>query len=138
MVAFRARSGQRSEKIFSARDVESEGAHLSSGRPSAFGLCGIDLPTLPVVSIADLILMKLVAYTDRPEERARDLSDILYCFEHYEQSANTSRRFDYAGAEVEGSPLTFDEAGAYLLGTEVARLAKPNSLRVVRLPTWFA
>jgi predicted nucleotidyltransferase len=87
---------------------------------------------LPVVSIPGLILTKVVAYMDRPEERIRDLIDILYCFERYEQSAETSRRFDHAGTEVEGNPLTYEEAGAYLLGTEVARLAKPNSLLVVR------
>jgi hypothetical protein len=69
---------------------------------------------------------------DRPEERARDLIDILYCFERYEQTAETSRRFDHAGTEVERKALTYEEAGAYLLGTEVARLAKPNSLLVVR------
>lgn len=88
--------------------------------------------TLPVVSIPGLILTKIVAYLDRPEERTRDLVDILYCFEHYEQAAQTSRRFDRAGTVVEGSLLTYEEAGAYLLGTEVACLAKPNSFVVVR------
>lgn len=57
--------------------------------------------TLPVVSIPGLILMKVVAYMDRPAERARDLSDVLYCFEHYEQTAGESRRFDYAGKAVQ-------------------------------------
>jgi predicted nucleotidyltransferase len=88
--------------------------------------------TLPVVSIPGLVLTKVVAYMDRPAERARDLIDILYCFDHYEENAEESRRFDYAGAEVESKAVTYEEAGAYLLGLEVAALAKPGSLNIVR------
>jgi predicted nucleotidyltransferase len=87
---------------------------------------------LPVVSIPGLVLTKIVAYMDRPEERARDLIDILYCFEYYESALGQSRRFDYAEAEVDGDAVTFEEAGAFLLGIEVAALAKPNSLEIIR------
>lgn len=86
---------------------------------------------LPVVSIPGLILTKVVAYMDRPAERARDLIDMLYCFERYELASGESRRFDYAGTEVEGKGVTYEEAGAFLLGIEVATLAKPKSLDVV-------
>ncbi len=114
-----------------------EALECASDREVAPGL------TLPVVPIPGLVLTKIVAYLDRPEERVRDLVDMLYCFERYEQTKDTSRRFDYAGAEVEGKPLTYEEAGAYLLGAEVARLAKPNSLRVMqqflaKLPDQYA
>jgi predicted nucleotidyltransferase len=88
--------------------------------------------TLPVVSIPGLILTKAVAYMDRPAERARDLVDILFCFERYEQAPGVSRRFDHAGTEVEGKTVTYEEAGAFLLGVEVATLAKPKSLDVVQ------
>lgn len=73
-----------------------------------------------------------MAYLDRPEERARDLTDVVYSFEHYEETLGGSRRFDHTGVEVEGQPILFEEAGAFLLGTEVARLARPNSLQAVR------
>lgn len=88
--------------------------------------------TFPVVTIPGLVLTKVVAYLDRPEERARDLIDILYCFERYEATGQESRRFERAGTEVEGEPVTFEEAGAFLLGMEVAALAKPASLEIVR------
>jgi predicted nucleotidyltransferase len=88
--------------------------------------------TLPVVSIPGLILTKVVAYMDRPAERARDLIDILYCFEHYERTAGESRRFDYAGATVDDKEVAYEEAGAYLLGIEVAALAKPGSRNIVQ------
>jgi predicted nucleotidyltransferase len=87
---------------------------------------------LPVVLIPGLILTKVVAYMDRPAERARDLIDMLYCFERYEQAAGESRRFDHAGTEVEDKTVTYEEAGAFLLGIEVATLAKPKSLDIVR------
>jgi predicted nucleotidyltransferase len=88
--------------------------------------------TVPVVTIPGLVLTKVVAYMDRPEERTRDLIDILYCFEHYEAATGQTRRFDTAGNEVDGNAVTFEEAGAFLLGMEVAALAKPNSLDIVR------
>lgn len=88
--------------------------------------------TLPVVTIPGLVLMKAIAYMDRPEERARDLIDILYCFGHYETALGESRRFDHAGTQVNDKPLAYEEAGAFLLGIEVAALAKPKSLAIVR------
>ncbi len=87
--------------------------------------------SLPVVPVPALVLLKIVAYQDRPEERARDLGDMVYCFEHYEESVEESRRFDLVGVEAEGQPVEFEEAGAYLLGVEVAKLARPSSLVAV-------
>jgi hypothetical protein len=34
--------------------------------------------------------------------------------------------------QVDGVPLKYEEAGAFLLGTDVAALAKPNSIAAVR------
>jgi predicted nucleotidyltransferase len=101
------------------------------------GLC------LPVVSIPGLVLLKLVAYQDRPEERARDLIDVVYCFEHYEELPERSRRFELVGITAEGQPVRFEEAGASLLGIEVAKLAKPRSLIAIgkfldRIPDEYA
>ena len=99
--------------------------------------------TVPVVTIPGLVLLKIVSYLDRPEKRARDLIDIVYCFEEYEAAPGQSRRFDHAGTEVDGEAVTFEEAGAFLLGMEVAVLAKPKSVEIVRrflstIPDGFA
>lgn len=99
--------------------------------------------SLPVVPIPGLVLLKLVAYQDRPEERARDLIDVVYCFEHYEEHPERSRRFELVGVTAEGQPVRFEEAGAYLLGIEVAKLAKPRSLIAIgkfldRIPDEYA
>ena len=87
---------------------------------------------LPVVTIPGLVLTKVIAYMDRPEARARDLIDILYCFENYEAKPGASRRFDLTESQVNGVMLKYEEAGAFLLGIEVAALAKPNSIAIVR------
>jgi predicted nucleotidyltransferase len=99
--------------------------------------------TLPVVTIPGLVLTKIIAYMDRPEERARDMVDMLYCFERYEERGENSRRFDCVHTQVDGEEITFEDAGAFLLGVEVASLAKPNSLEIVRrflaaVPNQFA
>jgi predicted nucleotidyltransferase len=86
---------------------------------------------LPVVTIPGLVLTKIVAYMDRPQERARDLIDILYCFEHYEETAGQSRRFDHAGTMIDDKEVAYEDAGAFLLGIEVKALAKPESLEIV-------
>ncbi len=88
--------------------------------------------SLPVVKIPGLVLLKIVAYQDRPQERAKDLADVVHCFEHYEESLEGSQRFDMAGLTVEEEPVQFDEAGAFLLGNELAKLARPKSLVAVR------
>ena len=88
--------------------------------------------SLRVVSIPALLLLKIVAYQDRPEERAHDLIDVVNCFEQYEGEIEGSRRFEVLEVAVDGQPVEFDEAGAYLLGTELAGLANPRSLEAVR------
>ncbi len=87
--------------------------------------------SVPMVSVAGSVLLKLVAYNDRPRERARDLVDVVHCFNHYAEAPD-ARRFDVAEVEVDGNPVRYEDAGACLLGQEVARLARPKSLAVVR------
>lgn len=85
---------------------------------------------LPMVPVPGCVLLKLIAYHDRPEERVRDLKDVVYCFEHYEE--DSERRFEIAvGASVDGVDVQFEEAGAYLLGCEVADIARRPSLAVI-------
>jgi predicted nucleotidyltransferase len=129
---------------FSAALVEQDRL-LWPGGGAVMSVCGLEealecareeeiTPDLkvPVVTIPGLVLTKTIAYMDRPEARVRDLIDILYCFAHYDTRQGESRRFDLAGTVVNGVPLMFDEAGAYLLGIEVTALAKPNSLIIAR------
>jgi predicted nucleotidyltransferase len=94
-----------------------------------------------IVSIAALAILKIMAYLDRPEERSRDMVDLIYCLSEYERSGKA--RFELTDTEVDGRPLYFEEAGAFLLGKEVARLAEAKTksrleLFLVRLKDEYA
>jgi predicted nucleotidyltransferase len=87
--------------------------------------------SLRMVPISGCVLLKLIAYSDRPAERVRDLTDVIHCLERYDEDG--TRRFDVApGRSVDEVAIQYEEAGAYLLGTEVATIARAASLRVVR------
>jgi len=69
------------------------------------------VPPLPL-----FVLLKLACYEDRKFNR--DLADIIFCLEHYEEEEKASRRFELIG-DVEG--IEWDYAGAYLIGKEAQR-----------------
>jgi len=87
--------------------------------------------SVSVVSIPALVILKITAYLDRPEERVRDMVDLVYCLAEYERSGD--QRFELTGEEVHGQPLYFEEAGAFLVGEQVARLAGPKARSRVNL-----
>ena len=86
---------------------------------------------LPMVSLAGCALLKLIAYRDRPAERVRDLVDLVYCFERHAEEAGGPRH-DVAGVEVDDEVVSYEEAGAYLLGAEIATFARPATLAAIR------
>jgi hypothetical protein len=61
------------------------------------------------------------------QETIVNKNDILWCFEHYEEKLEKSRRFDYQ-VDIEGESLKFEEAGAYLIGLDLSGilLLKPK------------
>jgi predicted nucleotidyltransferase len=83
-----------------------------------------------VVTAPALVILKIVAYQDRPYERGKDVGDVVEVFERYEE--DDGRRFEAIGATVHDAPITFEEAGAYLVGVDAARLARPKSREVIR------
>jgi predicted nucleotidyltransferase len=74
-------------------------------------------------------LLKIVAYMDRPGARSKDLGDLVDTFARYEEEG---RRFELFDVSVDGLPVQFEEAGAYLLGADVAALAAPKTRGVIQ------
>lgn len=72
-----------------------------------------------VVSVAGLVLLKLNSYLDAPYHRRRDIADIAEHCETYH--ADDEER--YGVETVAGQAVTFEDAGAYLLGWDVAAVA---------------
>jgi len=83
-----------------------------------------------VVTAPALVVMKIVAYQERPHERGKDVADVVEVFERYEE--DDGRRFELIGATVDDAPIAFEEAGAYLVGVDAAPLARPKSREVIR------
>ena len=73
--------------------------------------------TARVVPLSVLVLLKMVAFLDMPQEREPDLLDIASVMAFYESEGE--RRF---GEDVIASGVDYDSAGAYLLGLDLARL----------------
>lgn len=83
--------------------------------------------TLPVVPLWLFVVLKVIAYLDR--RFPRDLGDLIYVLEQYDPLDQSSRRFDIAGM-VKG--VTYETAGAYLLGHDVRSNASATALRSVK------
>ena len=70
-----------------------------------------------VVPLVVLTLLKIVSYLDQPAVRQKDLDDLAAIVEDYERDGE--RRFT---DEVLDAGVDYNEAGAYLLGRDLARL----------------
>lgn len=98
---------------------------LETARPSTVeGTFAVD-----VAPLASLVLLKLISYQDRPEERHRDVADVIAICEEYE--SDSDRRYDAVGEVVDGEPVTFDVAGAFVLGRALRAIAHADSLASV-------
>src|SRR5712692_525042 len=116
-----------------------EGRHIlwpDGGRMNALGLAAAletatptkidDQFQIDVISEPAFVLLKLIAYQDRPEERRRDVADVISCCERYE--IDSDRRYEASGAAVDDVPVSFEDAGALVLGRDVTSIAHADSL----------
>jgi predicted nucleotidyltransferase len=86
--------------------------------------------SIPVPSLAGLVILKLFAWLDR--RNAKDVQDIRRLLETYTDAGNVDRLYDEKPNELE--LLGFDTvlAGAYLLGEDAQRIADPQLLTNLR------
>ena len=97
--------------------------------------------TFDVVPQSTFVLLKLISYQDRPEERHRDVADIVAICEAYE--SDSDRRYEAVGEMVDGVPVSFDLAGAFALGRDLRAIAHRDSLEATakffaRIPDQYA
>src|SRR5258706_6958392 len=67
--------------------------------------------SISAVTIPGLILLKIICYMDR--QRARDLQDIIYHFEHYDSEESRDQRFNVIELAIDEVELKYEETGAY-------------------------
>lgn len=83
---------------------------------------------IKVVSIPGLVLLKLNSYLDVPQARRRDIADIANQCEQY-HSDDDDERF---GLQLDdGTAISFEEAGGFLLGRDVGTIAPAVGRRLV-------
>src|SRR5690606_35387484 len=75
--------------------------------------------SIGLAPLAVIVLLKMVAYLDRPAERERDLGDIAHIVTTYLEDD------DERHWASETYYPSFDEAGAYVLGRDLGELAEP-------------
>jgi predicted nucleotidyltransferase len=76
-----------------------------------------------VVTIPTLVILKVVAYYDR--RKIDDLADVLFILENYSRYELEDRIFDELAELLARGDLPFEQAGAFLLGRDVAAQCSP-------------
>jgi len=83
---------------------------------------------IPVVTMAGLSILKIIAWTDRtPDIRGRDAIDLLYLLKHHERIPSVSEELYEVSGLLEQYGWDPSLAGAHLLGTEAAEIMLPGT-----------
>ncbi len=86
---------------------------------------------VPVAPLPLLAALKVIAFAERGQETDKDLRDLYFILTNYARCGNEDRIFDEFTDEL-GAGLPYDQAGPLLLGRDLARHAKPETLAYVR------
>lgn len=79
--------------------------------------------SLPVAPLWSIVVLKIAAYQDR--HYRHDLTDIVYIADQFERSDLQTRRYDVLD---EANGVTFEQAGAYLLGSDIKAYGSAESV----------
>ncbi|MCA9557877.1 MAG: nucleotidyl transferase AbiEii/AbiGii toxin family protein [Myxococcales bacterium] len=87
-----------------------------------------------VAPLAAITVLKMVAWMDRPAERAKDLADLRLILANYEQGApgDYSDRLVDAWYDAPRTDWSLEQAGAWLLGRDVAAMLSAAAMETVR------
>ena len=87
----------------------------------------IKLPTLP-----GLALMKIISWKEKFPERKKDAEDLLLIMQKYEEAGNVDRLYDEEQDLLQEEHFDTNHAGIRLLGRDMAKIADPETLNIVR------
>jgi predicted nucleotidyltransferase len=83
-----------------------------------------------VASTPGLTIMKLVSWSDLPQQRSRDALDLAYILARYLDAGNYERLLEMHADLVEN--FDYEHAGARLLGRDIASIGKPETIGRIR------
>lgn len=84
-----------------------------------------------VVSLPGLAVLKLVAWSERGNENAKDAIDLFHLMRHYADAGNIDRIYDEPGL-IEAVDYDPVQAGIALLGKDMVRLASGETIELLR------
>lgn len=85
-------------------------------------------------NLACLFVLKLIAWNDRPNERDKDIFDIVYIMTTYADTGNDTRIYEDHIDLIEAEPFDLGIAAATLLGRDIKRdLSKPALQQVHKI-----
>jgi predicted nucleotidyltransferase len=88
---------------------------------------------VPVISLPSLAALKLLAWRDRGMEApSKDASDLRVILENYSSVVDLEELFDAIPGLSERADFDFEEAGAELIGVELARYARGKFLATMK------
>jgi len=87
----------------------------------------VKIPTL-----AGLVIMKLISWSDNYPHRQRDAEDLLLILTNYDHAGNTERLYEREPALLEDSGFDTTEAGIRLLGRDMATIADQDTVGKVK------
>jgi predicted nucleotidyltransferase len=87
----------------------------------------IQLPTLPALAI-----MKIISWDEKYPERRKDAADILLIMQTYERAGNFDRLYEEEPDLLQEEAFDTIQAGVRLLGRDMATMAEPGTLKIVR------
>jgi predicted nucleotidyltransferase len=79
--------------------------------------------SIPMVTLSSLVMLKIMSFYDRPEERGKDVRDIGFVIRHYLDAGNRERLLEQPEL-VKLAAQKPDEAAAVLLGQDIGRIAR--------------
>lgn len=88
--------------------------------------------TVRIASLTGLVLLKFIAYYDRPMMRRRDVQDIFFIAKNYLDAGNEDRLYDReADADLLDDDFNYETSGARMLGRDIATLLTEETGEII-------
>ena len=86
---------------------------------------------IKVASLPGLVVLKLISWKDRSYGKDRDASDLAHIIKNYYQAGNEDRLYNENYDIMKELDHRIEEAGARLLGHDIAALLKPETKELI-------
>ena len=90
---------------------------------------------IKVANLAGLVVLKLISWNDRPQERPQDAEDIFYIMTHYFDAGGDQRIYDTSGENSDICNIqdfTVEKAGSVLLGRDISSMFSVKTCNLIR------